>query len=364
MKSVLLDDLLEDGFSKKMATYYLDHVKKEICNPLYDQDYVTWCHNNGFLAESAYAYGLNDANKHLYLSDFDYLKMWPLNNWTRIWVDDKLTLKQMLEGTEFDSFMPEYFCYSFSKSGRTLLYPIKGCRKKVDSIDNLLDILREVKVIACKPCNGACSQGFYKLEYRDSSFYINDEYVGFDGVSTFINDHPNYVFTEYLYPVDYMAEISPMIHTLRIVVVNSNNNPKILGGYLRFPNSNTGAVNYLIVDEKNREKFNIFSDFDFNNGTFGPAKFTYVDRSVLAEKHPDTGRLLKGNIKDYQSLKKIVLGIAEKFSTLEYIGFDIGITTKGFKCMEINTLPGIKYMQIFHPFFAESEYSEYFSTKL
>ena len=98
--SVNLEDLLQDGFSHKFATYYLSLVEKEMNNPYYDTEYVKWAHENGFLAENAYAYNLTPENMHLYLSDYEYYKAWPINNWTRLWVDDKMTLKQEGEITE------------------------------------------------------------------------------------------------------------------------------------------------------------------------------------------------------------------------------------------------------------------------
>ena len=43
--SVNIEDLLQDGFSHKFATYYLSLVEKEINNPYYDAEYVDKIHS-------------------------------------------------------------------------------------------------------------------------------------------------------------------------------------------------------------------------------------------------------------------------------------------------------------------------------
>ena len=79
-----LEDMLNEGYSKKYATYYLNILESEQKNPVFDQSYVRWAHSRGFSAESACLYGLNEDNLSDYLSDYDYYKSWPLNDWTRI----------------------------------------------------------------------------------------------------------------------------------------------------------------------------------------------------------------------------------------------------------------------------------------
>lgn len=103
-----VEQMMKDGFTIKMANFYHELMKKERNSGLWSDEFIDWAHNNGFLAESAVAYNLTEENKDDYLSDYDYLKIWPLNSWERIWINDKLTLKYMLFGTQLDKYMPEY----------------------------------------------------------------------------------------------------------------------------------------------------------------------------------------------------------------------------------------------------------------
>ena len=85
----MLQKMLNDGFTKKFASYYVDLLNKECSSDLYGKNLIEYSHKNGFLAESIYVYNLEDYDITDYLSDSDYYKVWPLNGWTRLWINDK-----------------------------------------------------------------------------------------------------------------------------------------------------------------------------------------------------------------------------------------------------------------------------------
>jgi hypothetical protein len=181
----------------------------------------------------------------------------------------------------------------------------------------------------------------------------------------FIASHPNYVFTEYIHPSKQFNKYSDQIHTLRIVTLNTQgNNPQIIGGYLRLPNKNNGEANYTVLDGTDINKFNLFVELKAQSGEYGNAMKTFCNRVEGVARHPDTNEVIAGTIPNYDSLKQTILGIAQRFNTLEWLGFDIGVTNNGFKCMEINTHPGIKYMQIFRSLYADDITREYFMRKV
>lgn len=363
MHSEKLEDLLRDGFSKKFALFYLSLAMKEYENPAFEPTYVKWAHAQGFLAESAYAYGLTNENMSNYLSDYDYYKVWPLNSWTRIWINDKLTLKYMLSNTEFSDIMPKYYYYSTPSELKKLIDAPN--QEQAPTIEEFKSVLATVGEFACKPCNGTTSFGFFRMSYKNGYYYVNEKELKSEDFALFLRQYPNYIFTEYLTPSKQFEVFSPHIHTLRIVTLNNTgNNPVIVGGYLRIPNKLSGEANYIIIDKENHEKYNIFVDVDFGTGAFGAAKLTFANHTENVVQHPDTGAVLKGVIENYEHLRTVVLSIAQRFSTLEYMGFDIGITDNGFKCMEINSHPGIKYMQIFRPLLKEKSIRNYFQNKL
>ena len=358
-----LNEMLNDGCSRKFASYYLNLAKEEYNNPAYSNDFVRWAHSRGFLAESAAAYGISEDNCSSYLSDYDYYKIWPVNSWTRIWINDKMTLKYLLANTAYSDFMPKYYYYSTPKGLKKLLDAPN--QNIAPSINEFTSVLASVGEFACKPCNGTTSLGFFRMSYDGKRYFINNKEINEEEIEQLLERYPNYIFTEYLRPCKQFEVYSPHIHTLRIVTVNETGNiPVIIGGYLRIPHKNSGEANYIIINRDTPDIFNIFIKVNFDTGEFGPGKKIYANRAVDIDCHPDNGYSLHGFIENYDTLKETVLGIATRFSTVELMGFDIGITDHGFKCMEINSHPGIKYMQIFAPFFSVPYLGEYFTKKI
>lgn len=103
------DYFIRRGMSKKFAIYYSSCIEQELSHQGYNAEYAEWSLSKGFLFSTAKVLGINQTNYKNYLSDEDFYKSWPLNSWTRIWVDDKMTLKYILEGTKFSHLMPKYF---------------------------------------------------------------------------------------------------------------------------------------------------------------------------------------------------------------------------------------------------------------
>lgn len=364
MKSVVLEDLLKDGYSRKYANFYLNILQEERESSLYDKDFMNWAHNNGFRAEVASIYDINDDNKDLFLTDYDYYRIWPINSWERIWINDKMTLKYMLANTEFASLMPKYYYYTALREGKCCLVPqLDNPLSRSDhSIEEFKSLLKEVHAFACKPCNGSTSVGFFKLSYDNEMFFFNDKKIDETALEKIVIESPNYVYTEYIRPSEHFAKMNSNIHTLRLVTINQGDSAKIVGGYFRIPNNNSGAANFKATE--NNDDFNIVLDIDPQIGWYGNAMLIFANRKESVKVHPDNGVLLEGFIPNYDELKKTVLGIADRFNTIEYMGFDIGITTDGFKCMEINSHPGIGHMQLYRPFFANPELSAFYKSKI
>ena len=358
-----IEQMLKDGYTRKFGNKYLRTISAEMTNSAYDQKYVKWAHEHGFFAECAYAYGLNDDNYKDYLSDYDYYLIWPLNSWQKIWINDKLTLKYMLADTEYGSIMPEYYYYNADGNMIALLdNPYKG---KEFKFTDFVAILKKIGIMACKPCNGTTSLGFFKLSYEGGGFFKDDKEIEKSELESLIKAQKNYIFTEYIKPSQQFEAYSPLIHTLRIVVINEHGyDPKIICGYLRIPNSLSGSANYIVLTGENVSKYNIFMGLNTKTGEYGPGKLTYVDRVICSDIHPDLGIPLSGKIENYDELKHLVLGISERFNTCSYLGFDIGVTNKGFKCMEINSHPGIKYLQIFNPLLKNEQTKDFFNKKI
>lgn len=357
-----IDGMLRAGFSKKMADYLHGLWKQEKESGLWAEEDLEWAHARGFLAESAVAYNLKEA-EHIedYLSDYEYYRIWPLNSWERIWINDKLTLKYMLAGTKYDRYMPKYFYYKTEDRLMPLMDCPEDCRHS--SADAVALLVEREKKVACKPCNGALSVGFFELSYENETFYINGEACGKEELKSFVEKHPNYIYTEYFVPSTQLGGVFPLIHTIRVLAIkDGEEKSKIAGGYLRFGTKDSGHANYMNSNSATVFAYDV--KIDTESGRFSEGKAVYIDRIEDMPYHPDTNVLVEGTIDLWEEARDMVIGITEYLGLCEYMGFDICFTNKGVKIMEINSHSGIKHLQMRKPLLEEEWCRTYFTKKI
>lgn len=185
------------------------------------------------------------------------------------------------------------------------------------------------------------------------------------GVERFAHEHPNYVFTEFIVPEASLAEVWPLIHTLRVLVARpKGSDPEIVGTYLRFGNKRSddgSGKNYVVYTTTDIPNFMCFVDFE--TGEYGDGRLVYADRIERCAAHPDSNDVAEGRIACWDEIVNIVLGVTERLAPLGYLGFDIGITPDGPKVMEINSHSGIHNLQVFRPLMEEPAFKALYEQK-
>ena len=357
----IMMQLLNDGSSRRMAEEYLEMLEAENKSDMFDPAYRNWAHKNGFLAESACAYGLTSENIDEYLSDYDYTRLWPLNSWQRIWINDKLTLYAMLLETDLQQYLPEYYFYSTEKGW----LPLAGSNK-TPTAEGLVKILREKGEIAAKPCNGTLACGFHKIEYSSGKFMIDNKKIDEKTLIDKLDSMKNYVFTEFIKPSSQFAQINARIHTIRIIVLNETGiHPELVAGYVRFAvggNAENFKPNY--EPPTRADIFSYNANIDLETGHISNGKIVYASKVIDSPCHPTSKTPVDFVVNDWPEIVDLVKRISMKFSACEYLGFDIGVTDKGPRIMEINSNSGIKYIQLFKPLMADRKTALYFKTHL
>lgn len=364
MADVVVNELgamLARGFSKKMATMYLENLERERRDGFFDADYLSWAHEHGFYGESAIAYRLTEDNIDDYLSDYDYFRVWPLNDWQRIWINDKLTFAYMFSGTEFERYLPE--SYYYRAQGR--LVPLMNSSMD-PSMDAFLALLREKGEFACKPCNGEWGRGFHKLSFVEGEYRIDNRPADASSVASFVDKQKNLIYTEFFHPDEKTSRIDPLIHTLRILVVNRTGvDPVLAASYLRFATGAHGddsKPNYFIPNKRGISSFNI--GFDMKTGRYGGGHLLYGYERIDTDVHPDSGVIAEGVFEEWPEVKEMLVRMSLSLGPLEFMGFDLGMTSRGPKLMEINSHSGCKYLQVFRPYMVDPFLSQYFGDKL
>ncbi len=157
-----------------------------------------WAHKRGFLSNKVVMYGLTDENYRDYLPDFDYYRLHPINGAFSKWIDDKLTLKYILQ--PYSEYLPEYY---FQIKGNEILR-LTDCPAGIEgSIPGIINLLKEKQFLAAKLISGSYGEGFFKLAYLDNRFYQNNKLSSENEIELLLKEwlqkkFGGYLITEYV----------------------------------------------------------------------------------------------------------------------------------------------------------------------
>lgn len=359
--------LIGEGMDEKVVAAFIREMREDAEGFHVGRVESEWALRRGFFPGRIPLYGLTEANVDQFVSDYAYYMMHPLNNHFRIWVNDKLTLKYMLDSGEFRSLMPEYYLYIENDGAYTYLMDspdeLLGCP---DFLDRLL---KEKGALALKPNNGAGGRGFIKLELRDGAIIENNKPLHGD-LDSLIRSLRNYTVTSYEHQHRSLSDFWPSSEcTLRIIMVKLPKDScycedrwSCITSYARFGSNLSGGASNL-------SSGGIGVGFDFESGEFSQIGYRYMkyssDGRYSCEAHPDTEKAWTGfSLPNWDYTRKAIERACRRMDSLSYLGFDVIITDDGAKLCEINTLPSMNYEQVIcGPVLADSSARSFFESK-
>jgi len=301
--------------------------------------------------------GISDANRKAYLSTENYASLHPLNGTYSYWIDDKLTLKYVLNGTKAGDYMPNYY-YELLLDGRIigLMDLPKGYGSTAHDVARLL---RDKHLLAFKLVKGSLGAGFYRAKYEGGLYWLNEESMDESSFVQRVESLKGYLVTEYLLPHPEIAKLcSQSVGCLRYIVGRKLNGDLIdIYSFMRFgtqrskfvENYNAGGVLAIIRDGRYSEG-NVIDMGTLDN--------------IVITKHPDTGVSLQGEIPQWEEIKQTAHVVAEVLPQMQYMGIDFCVTHDSkVKIIEINSLSSLDSIQIDKPIF-ETPGGEFFKERL
>jgi hypothetical protein len=149
------------------------------------------------------------------------------------------------------------------------------------------------------------------------------------------NEH--YIVQKGLIQHEEISKIYPKaINTFRIMTKVENGKGEIIYSMLRMGqkgNQIDNASQHGLACAVNKE-----------NGKFASQGFTGLREAVTS--HPDTGFKFDGYQFPYwDELKQFIVGVAEKFYEIKYLGWDVAFTADGPAIIEINAGAGLEFLQ-------------------
>lgn len=307
------------------------------------------------------------------MSDKDYFMLHPLNNHFQIWINDKLTLKYMLNTTynNLIKLMPEYYLYIENDGCYSYLMDAPDNIPKNENF--IINLLKNKGKLALKPSRGQQGDGFYKLEYKDNVIYKNELPVNHSEFDIFISQLKGYLIIEYINQHRDLKKITGggSESALRIIIIKNKyetiyTEPKY---YCITAIARIGTLLSGIISTCMKGAVGI--KFDFETGLFEDKFFIYnrfkenfsKDNTCFLDVHPDTKISLKGKIlPNHDILKNVTINICRYLSSLEFFGFDFIITDEGVRLLEINTHPDI-YQECYGPLLAVDPTKSFFEQK-
>lgn len=151
-------------------------------------------------------YGLNEDNYRNYLPDRNYFMMHPLNHHFKMWVNDKLTLKHVLNSNGCESCMPDYYLYIENDGSYTYFMDAPAYIKK--DKDFIINLLKDKCCLAIKPNSGTSGGvGFIKLQLVNGVMYENNKPIDMDRFNYLISNMKNHIVTQYCTQHDDLAKV-------------------------------------------------------------------------------------------------------------------------------------------------------------
>lgn len=357
-----------NGMDEKIALYCSGELKVDEAAYQTPADDARWSLEKGFYPSRKELLELDEENWRDYLSDYGYYMLHPLNNHFRIWVNDKLTLKYMLNCARFSELIPQYYLYIENDGRFTYLM---DAPKEIEGERFLPRLLRRTGRLALKPNNGAGGKGFIKLEMLDEhEAMVNNEPVGIESLDDLLSNLRNYTITEY---VEQHASLdrfwSKSECTLRVIMIKSpKKSPfapdgwKCIVSYARFGSRSSGGASNL-------SSGGIGVGFDYDSGVLNPVGYRYkqfsLDEGCACSKHPDSGVEWAGfSLPHWSEAREKIEGVCRYLGSLDFLGFDVILGKDGAKICEINTLPSLNYEQVIcGPVLADPDARAFFEAK-
>lgn len=331
-KYILNAPLRKMGFSDYMAREWRNSLIHDVLEkndiPLRKK---IWAWKHGFFSYRLEQYGLTEENYTDFLSDRDYMWLHPINNSYKKWIDDKYTMRAMLE--PYKEYLPEYYYHIITRNGKTVYVKLQDCPEQYGTgFQDILSLLKDKKVLALKPAAGTHGEGFFKLSSDGHHFYVNEVEKQISELrKIFENFSCFYIITEYVVMHDQLKEIyAGSVNTIRMMTINKDGNtPKVMNAYMRIGSTKTGFTDNVAYG-------GVFAQIDLKDGRYFNAEQSKNHVIQKCPYHPDTNTKIEGYLPNWNLVIEKVTEIAGYLTQLEYLGFDIVITPTGFKILEIN----------------------------
>jgi hypothetical protein len=302
-----------------------------------------WAIKHGFSVDRVLFYGLESDNVQRYMPDFIHDSLLhPINGRFSGMIDDKLHLPFLLK--DFPEYAPTYHYLIYDSE----MIDLSGSGRNTEAYDpgKLLSLLKANDKLILKPLAESGGLGVLLIEADGGSFCINGSRCNERDALRSLMTLEGYIVCQFEHQHQYANDLySATTNTIRFITMRDYEaHQAFIGAWFH----RVGTHQSIPVD--NFGAGGLLCSIDMESGIIGRALAKRAGGGVqFIDRHPDNGGLLSGKmIPTWDYVKSEVLRMADHLAFIPYMGWDIVITSNGFKVLEINSLPTLLW-QIHNP---------------
>lgn len=310
--------------------------------------------------------GIDKTNYKNYLSDRAYYNGHPWNGFYTGIIDCKLYLPYLLNS--YKEYLPKTYFFK-DKEGFLPIHDGKSISsfnlKTRYNSKEIVEFLKSNKETVFKHTHYSAGKGFHLISFVNGKFFLDNSVKEEEEILSFLDSLDKYILQEKIVQAKYSSDIySGSVNTIRLICAwnPQKESFEIIQSIHRFgshgslvDNLGTGKGVVLHIDTQT----GTLSD---SGGITENKKLQYLKNTLI--KHPDTGKVLTGLIiPNFEFIRDKILEISNSISFLKYIGWDIAITSDGFKIIETNSLSSFELLNQKNGFLEEEWLKNLFANK-
>ncbi len=283
---------------------------------------------------------------HLFVTSPEWRALHPINARMGPLIDNKGFLPVL--AAAFPEVIPDTFIYVM---GDRLVVWRDGCasvrtRQALAAI--VAERLQEKGPLVLRPLGGSGGSGVSLV-------------TSVEQLARHQRERWQFILTTHLRPAAYSAAVWPdSLNTLRLYGHRSRDGgARLFRMFQRFGTRASGLIDHLPPG-------GLAAPVDLTTGRIGQAR-RYEPaadggrRLGTIDVHPDSGVRIQGtSIPQWEELRGHIDRMVDGLSFLTYFGIDAAVTPDGLKLIEVNSLPGVRLLQLEEPALVDEEFRELF----
>lgn len=312
---------------------------------------LVWCFANGFFPKNYILFGFKKNDPSNYITDYEEnFRISRINKEAKL-INNKIIFTEIVK-----SVVPMPAVKGIIDAGKFVEYATSGCT----SMNNLLQYIRNSTGVIFKPIDGDGGVGIFLVKYLDNQYWWNQSVVSEEQLRDLIGDLHYYYISDLVEQNAYSSQFyTHSVNTIRILTFMD---PVLGKPFIAVAAHRIGNEVSRPVD--NCAKGGLTAAINIETGELSKAVRTYFDGAepIWYAKHPDTGAQIEGFvIPGWEAIKIKTLELAEKFSFLPSIGWDMVVLPDGsVTVLEANSGADLKLHQVHKPLLLDNRIREFY----